>query len=302
MTALYDVAGIGNAIVDVIAPAQDAFLASENLLKGGMELIDEDRAAGIYSRMGAGIETSGGSAANTIAGVASFGGRGAFCGKVAKDQLGEVFIHDIEAQTIRFGSQPLEGGPATGRCLISVTPDGQRTMATYLGSAALFSPDDVDADLIAAAEIVYLEGYLFDPLPARRAFAKAAAIARTHERLIALTLSDAFVVDRHRHALLGFIESEVDVLFANESEITSLFETDSFDEAAQAVRSIVKIAAVTRSEQGSVVVGGPSTHLIPAFPVEKVVDTTGAGDQYAAGFCFGLAQGRSLEVCGRLGS
>ncbi|HET9161797.1 MAG TPA: adenosine kinase, partial [Caulobacteraceae bacterium] len=218
------------------------------------------------------------------------------------DQLGEVFIHDIEAQTIRFGSQPLEGGPATGRCLISVTPDGQRTMATYLGSAALFSPEDVDADLIAAAEIVYLEGYLFDPLPARRAFAKAAAIARTHERLIALTLSDAFVVDRHRHALLGFIESEVDVLFANESEITSLFETDSFDEAAQAVRSVVKIAAVTRSEQGSVVMGGPSTHPIPAFPVEKVVDTTGAGDQYAAGFCFGLAQGRSLEVCGRLGS
>jgi len=302
MSALYDVAAIGNAIVDVISPADEAFLASENLLKGGMELIDEDRAGQIYSRMAAGIETSGGSAANTISGVASFGGRGAFCGKVARDQLGEVFIHDIQSQGIGFGSSPLVGGPSTGRCLIAVTPDGQRTMATYLGSAALFSPDDVDADLIAAAEIVYLEGYLFDPLPARRAFAKAAAIGRTNERLIALTLSDAFVVDRHRHALLGFIENEVDVLFANESEITSLFETDSFDEAAEAVRSIVKIAAVTRSEKGSVVISGPSSHLIPAVAVQKVVDTTGAGDQYAAGFCFGLSQGRSLEVCGRLGS
>jgi len=302
MTALYDVAAIGNAIVDVISPADDAFLASENLLKGGMELIDEDRANQIYGRMGPGIETSGGSAANTISGVASFGGRGAFCGKVARDQLGEVFVHDIQSQGIGFGSSPLVGGPATGRCLIAVTPDGQRTMATYLGSAALFAPDDVDADLIAAAQIVYLEGYLFDPLPARRAFAKAAAIARTHERLIALTLSDAFVVDRHREALLGFIQSEVDVLFANESEITSLFQTASFDQAAEAARSVVQIAAVTRSEQGSVVIAGADSHLIPAVAIEKVVDTTGAGDQYAAGFCFGLSQGRSLEVCGRLGS
>src|SRR5436190_9132591 len=302
MPALYDVAAIGNAIVDVIAPADDAFLAAEKLLKGGMELIDEDRAGQIYSRMAAGIETSGGSAANTISGVASFGGRGAFCGKVVKDQLGEVFVHDIQAQGIGFGSTPLAGGPATGRCLIAVTPDGQRTMATYLGSAALFSPEDVDADLIAAAEIVYLEGYLFDPLPARRAFAKAAGIARTNDRLIALTLSDAFVVDRHRHALLGFIESEVDVLFANESEIISLFEASSYEAAAEAARALIKISAITRSEKGSVVISGPSTHVIPAVPVQKVVDTTGAGDQYAAGFCFGLATGRSLEVCGRLGS
>ncbi|MDB5453522.1 MAG: adenosine kinase [Caulobacteraceae bacterium] len=302
MPALYDVAAIGNAIVDVIAPADDAFLQGQSLLKGGMELIDEARAAQIYSDMAAGIETSGGSAANTISGVASFGGRGAFCGKVARDQLGEVFVHDIEAQGIRFGSEPLEGGPATGRCLIAVTPDGQRTMATYLGSAALFSPGDVDADLIAAAEIVYLEGYLFDPLPARQAFAKAAAIARTNERLIALTLSDAFVVDRHRHALLGFIESEVDVLFANEAEIMSLFEADSFEVAAEAARALIKISAITRSEKGSVVISGPSTHAVAAVPIEKVVDTTGAGDQYAAGFCFGLATGRSLEVCGRLGS
>jgi sugar/nucleoside kinase (ribokinase family) len=302
MTALYDVAAIGNAIVDVIAPSEDAFLDAEGLRKGGMDLVDESFATSLYGRMGAGIETSGGSAANTISGVASFGGRGAFCGKVAKDQLGAVFIHDIEAGGIRFGSQPMAGGPATGRCLVNVTPDGQRTMTTFLGAAALFSPGDVDAELIAAAEIVYLEGYLFDPLPARAAFAKAAAIARTNERLIALTLSDAFVVDRHREALLGFIESEVDVLFANEGELASLFQTRSFEEAAGAVRSLVKIAAVTRSEHGSVVVSGHETHAISAFPVEKVVDTTGAGDQYAAGFCFGLATGRSLQVCGRLGS
>ena len=302
MTALYDVAAIGNAIVDVIAPAQDAFLDAEGLRKGGMDLVDEAFATSLYGRMAAGIETSGGSAANTISGVASFGGRGAFCGKVAKDQLGAVFIHDIEAGGIRFGSQPMVGGPATGRCLVNVTPDGQRTMTTFLGAAALFSPDDVDADLIAAAEIVYLEGYLFDPLPARAAFAKAAAIARTNQRLIALTLSDAFVVDRHREALLGFIKSEVDVLFANEGELASLLQTDSFEEAAGAVRSLVKIAAVTRSEQGSVVIAGDQTHEIEAFSVEKLVDTTGAGDQYAAGFLHGLAQGRPLPACGRLGS
>jgi sugar/nucleoside kinase (ribokinase family) len=302
MPARYDVAAIGNAIVDVIAPTDDAFLAAENLLKGGMELIDEDRATGLYSRMKPELQTSGGSAANTISGVASFGGKGAFCGKVARDPLGQVFVSDVQANGIAFGSPPLEGGAATGRCLIAVTPDGQRTMATFLGAAALFSPDDVDAELIAAAEIVYLEGYLFDPIPARRAFAKAAAVARTNSRLIALTLSDAFVVDRHREALLGFIESEVDVLFANESELTSLFQTQNFEEAAGAVRSLVKIAAVTRSEKGSVVISGHETHTVAAFPVEKVVDTTGAGDQYAAGFCFGLAQGRSLDVCGRLGS
>lgn len=302
MTALYDVAAIGNAIVDVIAPAEDAFLQAEGLAKGAMGLIDEARATELYGRMAAGVETSGGSAGNTVAGVASFGGRAAFIGKVAKDQLGEVFAHDLQAIGVDFSGAPLDGGPATARCLINVTPDGQRTMATFLGAAGLLSADDVDPAVIEAARIVYLEGYLFDPIEARRAFAKAAAVARANARLIALTLSDAFVVDRHREALLGFIESEVDVLFANEVEIKSLFQTDSFDEAAGAIRSMARIAAVTRSEKGSVVISGAETHVVSAAPVEKVVDTTGAGDQYAAGFCFGLAQGRSLEVCGRLGS
>ena len=303
MTALYDVAAIGNAIVDVITPAQDAFLDQQGLVKGAMGLIDQARADELYRQMqSGGLETSGGSAANTAAGVASFGGRAAFIGKVASDGLGRVFEQDIEAIGVKFSGTPLEDGPATARCLINVTPDGQRTMSTFLGAAGLLSADDVDPAVIEAARIVYLEGYLFDPMEARRAFAKAAALARTNNRLIALTLSDAFVVDRHREALLGFIESEVDVLFANEVEIKSLFQTDDFDVAASAVRGIARIAAVTRSEKGSVVISGAGSHPVPAAPVEKVVDTTGAGDQYAAGFCFGLAQGRSLEVCGRLGS
>ena len=302
MTDLYDVAAIGNAIVDVISPADDAFLEKESLAKGGMGLIDEARADELYGVMAAGMETSGGSAANTTAGVASFGGRAAFIGKVAADQLGDVFAHDIGAIGVSFSGQRLQGGAATARCLINVTPDGQRTMSTFLGAANALSAADVDPAVIEAAKIVYLEGYLFDPIEARRAFAKAAGLARASDRLIALTLSDGFVVDRHRGALQGFIETEVDVLFANEVEICSLFETGSFDDAVAAVRKICKIAAVTRSEMGSVVIAGDAVHAVSAFPVEKVVDTTGAGDQYAAGFCFGLARGRSLDVCGRLGS
>ena len=302
MTALYDVAAIGNAIVDVIAPADDAFLQAEGLARGAMTLVDQDQATALYGRMAKGMETSGGSGANTIVGVASLGGRGAFIGKVADDALGGVFESDIIASGVRFANAgPLVGGPATARCLINVTPDGQRTMATFLGAAGEVSPDDIDREIVEASRIVYLEGYLFDPLEARRAFAKAAALARGAGRLIALTLSDPFVVSRHREALLGFIEDQVDVLFANESEITALFEAD-FDASAAAVRSIVKIAAVTRSEKGSVIVSGTETHEIAAFPVDKLIDTTGAGDQYAAGFCFGLAQGRALPVCGKLGS
>jgi len=302
MTALYDVAAIGNAIVDVIAPADDAFLQAEGLARGAMTLVDQDQATALYGRMAKGMETSGGSGANTIVGVVSLGGRGAFIGKVADDALGAVFETDIIASGVRFGNAgPLVGGPATARCLINVTPDGQRTMATFLGAAGEVSPDDIDREIVEAARIVYLEGYLYDPLEARRAFAKAAALARGAGRLIALSLSDPFVVSRHRETLLGFIEDQVDVLFANESEITALFEAD-FDASAAAVRSMVQIAAVTRSEKGSVIVSGTETHEIAAFPVDKVIDTTGAGDQYAAGFCFGLAQGRALPVCGKLGS
>ena len=302
MPALYDVAAIGNAIVDVIAPCAEDFLADEGLAKGGMMLIDEDQAQRLYGRMAAGIEASGGSAANTVAGVASLGGRSAYIGKVADDALGQVFAHDIGAAGVTYGVAPLVGGPATARSLINVTPDGQRTMSTFLGASNLLKPSDVDAALIEGAIITYLEGYLFDPDEARRAFAKAAGLARASGRLIALSLSDAFVVDRHRDALLGFIDSEVDVLLANEVELTSLFETTDFDAAARALRGRAKLAAITRGEQGSVILAGDDFHAVGVVPVEKVVDTTGAGDQYAAGFLFGLAKGRSLPICGQLGS
>ncbi len=302
MTALYDVAAIGNAIVDVIAPADEAFLAAEGLVKGSMALIDEARARRLYGRMAPGMETSGGSGANTVAGVASLGARAAFIGKVANDQLGEVFAHDMRAIGAAFDTPPLIGGEATARCLINVTPDGERTMCTYLGACVELTAADVPADLVEGARILYLEGYLFDPPEARRAFAKAAGLARGAGRSIALTLSDAFVVERHRAALLGFIESQVDILFANESEILGLTQTADFDAAAAAIAGRVQIAAITRSARGSVVLAGAKRHLVPAFPVETVIDTTGAGDQYAAGFLVGLAAGKPLEACGRLGS
>jgi sugar/nucleoside kinase (ribokinase family) len=298
----YDVAAIGNAIVDVIAPATDAFLADNNLDKGAMMLVDPAQSAALYAKMAAGVEASGGSAANTIAGLASFGGRGAFMGKVADDKLGEVFAHDMRAIGARFENAPLVGGPGTAISMINVTPDAQRTMCTFLGASVEFTDSDVDAATVEAAKIVYLEGYLFDAQPARRAFAKAAGLAHGAGRKIALTLSDGFVVERHRAGLMAFIESQVDVLFANETEILALFQTDSFDEAIREITARAKLAAVTRSEKGSTIVTNAETFHVPAFAVEKVVDTTGAGDQYAAGFMFGLARGRSLPDCGRLGS
>jgi sugar/nucleoside kinase (ribokinase family) len=302
MPELYDVAAIGNAIVDVISPSSDDFLSAEGLSKGSMALIDDAQAISLYGRMAPGIEASGGSAANTVAGVASLGGRAAYLGKVADDQLGQVFTHDINAIGVSFDTAPLAGGPATARCLINVTPDGQRTMSTYLGASIHLTPEDIDAKVIESAKIIYLEGYLFDPSDARRAFAKAAGIARASERLIALTLSDAFVVHRHRDALLGFIDSEVDILLANEAELTALFETSSFDIAVRSLRGRAKLAAVTRGEKGSTVIAGDVIHDVAVVPVEKVMDTTGAGDQYAAGFLFGLAKGQPLDACGALGS
>jgi len=301
MTAIYDVAALGNAIVDVIATAGDDFLAREGLVKGSMALVDAEQSAALYSRMSAGVETSGGSAGNTIAGVASLGGRGAFIGKVAKDSLGEVYAHDMAAIGASFHGTPLVGGAGTGRCMVNVTPDGQRTMCTYLGAAVELSPADVDPKVIEGAAITYFEGYLFDPEEARRAFAKAAGLARASARTIALSVSDSFVVHRHREALLGFIATEVDVLFANEDEIVALTGEANFADAVEAIRDKVKIAAVTCGAKGSVVVAGQTTHQIDADHVEKVVDTTGAGDQYAAGFLHALAQGRPLDQCGRLG-
>jgi sugar/nucleoside kinase (ribokinase family) len=302
MTDLYDVAAIGNAIVDVIAPSSEEFIAEQALPKGGMTLIDDARAEQLYEAMAQGQEASGGSAANTIAGIASLGGRGAFIGKTADDGLGKVFAHDIRAIGAHYDTVPLNSGAATGRCLINVTPDGQRTMATFLGAANLLGPADVDPKVIEQAKITFLEGYLFTPDEARKAFAKAAGLARASNRLIALTLSAGFVVDMFRETLIEFIETQVDILFANEEEITSLWQTKDFDEAVTATRPHVKIAALTCGAEGTVVIGGDESHKVAAEPIDRLVDTTGAGDAYAEGFLYGLAKGSPLNACGKLGS
>lgn len=298
----YDVAGIGNAIVDVIAEGTDEFLVANGVEKGGMTLIDEDRAAELYGKMGAGIEVSGGSCANTIAGLAALGGKGAYIGKVRDDQLGTVFTHDIRALGVEFTTPAAQVGPATARCLIVVTPDAQRSMSTYLGACAGLGPDDVPEELIEASAITYMEGYLWDPPAAKEAFLKAAGIAHSAGRLVSLTLSDSFCVDRFRDEFRHLAKEEVDILFANEAEIMSLYETDTFDAALQAVRKDCKFAALTRSEAGSVIVGDGEVHVVDAEKVSKVLDTTGAGDLYAAGFLYGLSRGADAVTCGRLGS
>ncbi len=298
----HDVVGIGNAIVDVLAHAEDRFLDAEGLAKGTMTLIDAARADALYDRMAAGVEMSGGSAANTMAGIASLGGRAAYFGKVRDDELGRIFAHDIRATGVAFDTAPATDGAGTARCLILVTPDAQRTMSTYLGACVELGPDDVDEATVAASSVTYLEGYLFDPPQAREAFVKAAGIARRHGGRVALSLSDPFCVDRHRDALRLFVREHVDVLFANEVEILSLTGFTDFDDALRSIRGTVPIAALTRSADGSVVATADDAYVVPAAPVARVVDTTGAGDLYAAGFLFGLTQGRDLAECGRLGA
>ncbi|HEV8585498.1 MAG TPA: adenosine kinase [Methylomirabilota bacterium] len=297
-----DVVGVGNALVDVLCQESDAFLERHGLVKGTMHLVDEARARAVYAAMGPGVEISGGSAANTIVGVASFGGRAHYVGKVRDDQLGEVFSHDLRATGVSYTTPPATSGPSTGRCLIVVTPDAQRTMNTYLGASVQLGPADVDARLIARGRLLYLEGYLFDPPAAQEAFRVAADLAHGAGRKVALTLSDPFCVDRHRAAFQELVERHVDVVFANEAEICSLYQVNDFDSALQRVRRHCEIAALTRSERGSVVLRGDEMHVIDAQPIDAVVDTTGAGDLYAAGFLFGLSRGMSLATCGRLGS
>jgi sugar/nucleoside kinase (ribokinase family) len=301
-SAAIDVVGIGNAIVDVIAHADERFLADEGLAVGAMTLIDAARAESLYGRMGPAIESSGGSAGNTMAGIASLGGTGGYIGKVRDDLLGEVYRHDITAIGIRFDTPAATSGPGTARCLILVTSDGQRTMGTYLGACAELGPEDIDADLIGDARVTYLEGYLFDPPRAQAAFRSAAAIAHRAGRQVALSLSDPFCVARHRAAFRDLVTGDVDILFANEAEICSLYETDDFAAAAEAVRGHVAVAALTRGAQGSVVFADGAAHTVAAAPVARVVDTTGAGDLYAAGFLYGLTRGLALPRCGAIGS
>jgi sugar/nucleoside kinase (ribokinase family) len=297
-----DVIGIGNALVDILSHADDALLARQGLVKGTMHLVDEARAHDLYEAMGPGVEMSGGSAANTVVGVASFGGRAHYVGKVRDDQLGEVFGHDLRATGVGYDTPRAVSGPPTGRCLILVTPDAQRTMSTFLGASVRLGPRDVDERLIARGKILYLEGYLFDPPEAQEAFRTAAAIAHRAGRKVALTLSDPFCVSRHRDAFLDLVEHHVDILFANEAEIGALYQVDDFDVALARVRGNCEVAALTRSAKGSVLVGDGRVHAVDADPVDAVVDTTGAGDLYAAGVLYGLSQGLDLPTCGRLGS
>jgi sugar/nucleoside kinase (ribokinase family) len=297
-----DVVGVGNAIVDVLAQASDEFLHEHGLTKGSMMLIDEARARELYATMGPGREASGGSAANTMAGVASLGGKPAYIGRVSNDQLGEIFSHDMRASGIHFAVPPASGGPSTARCLILVTPDAQRTMNTYLGACVDLCADDVDDALVRRGKVLYLEGYLWDRPKAKDAFIKAARIAAAAGRQVALSLSDSFCVTRHRDSFRDLVTHHVDILFANESEIKALYETDSFDQAAAQAREQTKLAALTRGAQGSVLLAGTTSVEVPAEPVGRVVDTTGAGDLYAAGVLFGLTRGEPLAAAGRRGS
>jgi len=297
-----DVVGIGNAIVDILVPSDDQFLSKHDLRKGAMTLVDEARAETLYRATGSGVEMSGGSCGNTMAGIASFGGKGAYVGKVRNDQLGDVFAHDMRAIGVRFDTAPLTQGPSTARCLILVTPDAQRTMNTYLGACVELGPDDLDPDLIAAAQVTYLEGYLFDPPRAKEAFRRAARIAHDAGRKVSLSLSDPFCVDRYRDEFRELVANHVDILFANEAEICSLYQVNDFEQAVRHVRGKTEIAALTRSELGSLVVTRDREHPIPISPPERVIDSTGAGDLYAAGFLFGLTRGKDLTSCGRLGS
>ena len=299
---LYDVVGVGNALVDMIAMVDDDFLGVHDMVKGSMALIETDRAVQLSQAVGASTRTSGGSGANTLAGIASLGGDVAFIGKVADDEFGAVFADDMKKIGVDFRSGGSDSSVPTGRCIIAVTPDAQRTMNTYLGISTQLSFGDISSDVIAAGAILYLEGYLFDRDEAKDAFRKAAALAHSNGRVVSLTLSDSFCVDRHRADFQSLVKNDIDILFANEDELKSLYETTDFDEAVQLLRKDCHIAAVTRSEKGSVIVTRDDVHEVPAAPVSQVVDTTGAGDLFAAGFLRGLTQGKGLTSCARIGA
>ncbi len=301
--AKYDVLGIGNAIFDVLVKTDEKFLGRHGMTKGSMSLIDEARAASIYRDMGPATEMSGGSAANTIVGIAGFGARAAYVGKVKDDQIGRLYAHDIRAAGVAFDTSPASDGPATGCSYILVTGDGERTMNTYLGAAQELMPSDIDPAAIEASKIVYLEGYLWDPKNAKEAFVRAATLAHGAGRQVALTLSDSFCVDRYRDEFLDLMrKGTVDLVFANEAELHSLYQTSDFDTALKELRKDTKLGVVTRSEKGCVVASRDGVVAVPAFPIDQLVDTTGAGDLFAAGFLFGLVRNSGYENAGRLGA
>lgn len=298
----FDVLAIGNAIVDILARCDDQFLDDNGIIKGAMNLIDAERAELLYSRMGPAVEASGGSAGNTAAGVAGFGGKAAYFGKVARDQLGEIFQHDIRAQGVYYETRPEGNHPPTARSMIFVTPDGERSMNTYLGACVDLGPEDVEPAVVAGARVTYFEGYLWDPPRAKEAILESARIAHENGREVSMTLSDPFCVDRYRAEFLDLMRSgTVDIVFANKQEALSLYETEDFDLALRKISEDCKLAAVTLSEEGAIIVRGDERVKVDAYVVEELVDTTGAGDLFAAGFLYGYTQGRSLEDCGKLG-
>jgi sugar/nucleoside kinase (ribokinase family) len=299
---IFDVAGIGNAIVDVLMPCDEATLAKKNLVKGSMTLVDGARAAELYKVGGPSRECSGGSVANSLAGMASLGAKCAFIGKVSDDQFGSVFIHDMHAEGVHFSTPPSNGGPATAICLVFVTPDAQRTMATHIGACSLISENDIDESIIEHAAVTYIEGYLWDTENAKAAIRKAMKVAHAHKRQIAFTLSDTFCVDRHRPEFMELIKNDIDILFANENELKSLFETTDIDEALGKIRGVCPVVAVTRGEKGSVVLTQKSVDIAAAEHVHKVLDTTGAGDLYAGGFLYGYTRGWDMKRCAQLGN
>jgi sugar/nucleoside kinase (ribokinase family) len=301
-TARYDVTGIGNAIVDVLGFVDDEFLTRNNLNKGSMLLVDEARAAQLYAQMGQATECSGGSVANSLAGLASLGAKTAFIGKVKNDQLGHIFTHDLHTVGVNFTSKPASDGPSTASCLVCVTPDAQRTMATYIGACSDVSEADIDQQQISQAAVLYIEGYLWDTEHAKAAIRRAMKVARDAGRKVAFTLSDTFCVDRHRAEFIDLIKNDIDILFANEAEAKSLYQVKDADEAINKLRGMCEIVAVTRSEKGSVVLTEGDVHSAPAQTVHRVIDTTGAGDLYASGFLFGLTRGWDMGSCAMLGN
>lgn len=301
-SSTYDVVAVGNAIIDLLQAVPDSFLAEENIERGSMTLIDEARADHLTKRLPDAVVAAGGSAANTMTGVASFGGKAAYIGKVADDALGARFTKEFRAAGVTYDTAPRAGAPGTARCLIAVSADGQRSMSTYLGASTLLEPADINAELIQAGETLFLEGYLFDRDEAKAAFVRASEIAQSAKRKVALTLSDKFCVDRHRDSFRHLVAGHVDILFSNESEILSLYEESDLGAAIEAARAACPVVVVTRSDVGSLIATREDTVEVKAFPVSKVVDTTGAGDQYAAGFLFAFARGRPLAECGALAS